>query len=101
MARLSCFVVLLATVAIVSATNNRYGGVMYSCVRGERWYATFSSGGFANGRIINGGETVEGNWWEGGRGNRNYLQGSFRITLSADGRLHSPLYQRERGARMV
>jgi len=102
MARLSCFVVLLATVAIVSATNwagtwtanNRYGGVMYSCVRGERWYATFSSGGFANGRIINGGETVEGNWWEGGRGNRNYLQGSFRITLSADGQRFDGLWNR-------
>merc|ERR1712023_255722 len=97
MARLSCFVVLLATVAIVSATNwagtwtanNRYGGVMYSCVRGERWYATFS-----NGRIINGGETVEGNWWEGGRGNRNYLQGSFRITLSADGQRFDGLWNR-------
>jgi len=102
MARGLCVLALLGIIALVHGSNwsgtwtanNRYGGVMYSCVKGERWYATFSSGGFANGRILENGRTVEGEWWEGGRGDRNYLQGSFHLTLSADGQRFDGIWNR-------
>jgi len=62
--------------------NNRYGGVMYSCPVGNRLYGVYSNAGFFMGLID--GDTVEGNWYEGGRGDRNNWQGSFKIKISPD-----------------
>jgi len=62
--------------------NNRYGGVMYACPQKNRLYGVYSNAGFFIGRME--GRTVEGNWWEGGRGDRNDWQGSFEIEISAD-----------------
>jgi len=61
---------------------NRYGGVTYACPVGDKLYGVFSNAGFFIGQID--GDTVEGTWYEGGRGDRNDHQGSFRIKLSAD-----------------
>jgi len=62
--------------------NNRYGGVMYACPQRNRLYGVYSNAGFFIGRFE--GRVVEGNWWEGGRGDRNDWQGSFRIEIAAD-----------------
>jgi len=62
--------------------KNRYGGVMYACPRGNRLYGVYSNAGFFIGKIE--GREVEGTWYEGGRGDRNDWQGSFRITISDD-----------------
>jgi len=62
--------------------GNRYGGVMYACPQGNRVYGVYSNAGFFIARTE--GRNLEGNWWEGGRGDRNDYQGSFSITVSAD-----------------
>lgn len=72
--------------------NNRYGGAMYSCPVGNTLYGVYSNAGFFEGTIS--GRTVEGNYWEGGRGYRNDYQGSFRITLSADNNEFDGFYTR-------
>merc|ERR1719456_150496 len=72
--------------------NNRYGGVMYSCPVGNILYGVYSNAGFFEGTIS--GRTVEGNYWEGGRGYRNDYQGSFRITLAADNNEFDGFYPR-------
>jgi len=62
--------------------KNKYGGVMYTCTKGDQLYGVYSNAGFLIGTIVN--RTVEGNWYEGGRGDRNDYQGSFRIVISDD-----------------
>jgi len=62
--------------------GNRYGGVMYACPQEGRVYGVYSNAGFFIAKED--GRSLEGNWWEGGRGNRNDYQGSFKITVSAD-----------------
>lgn len=74
------------------SANNRYGGVMYACPRGNTLYGVYSNAGFFLGAIT--GRTVEGNWYEGGRGDRNDYQGSFRITLSDDNQEFDGFYYR-------
>lgn len=61
---------------------NRYQGQMYACPVGNTLYGIYSNAGFFYGTIND--RTVEGVWFEGGRGNRNYYQGSFKITISDD-----------------
>merc|ERR1712000_691185 len=51
-----------------------------------------SDAGFFIGSIE--GRTVEGTWYEGGRGDRNDWQGSFHIELSADNREFDGYYYR-------
>jgi len=72
--------------------NNRYGGQMYACPKGDRLYGVYSNAGFFIGRIE--GRVVEGTWYEGGRGDRNDWQGSFRIELSADNQEFDGFYYR-------
>jgi len=74
------------------SANNRYGGHMYACPHGNRLYGVYSNAGFFIGRIE--GRTVEGTWYEGGRGDRNDWQGSFHIELSADNREFDGFYYR-------
>jgi len=74
------------------SANNRYGGQMYTCPQGNRLYGVYSNAGFIIGRIE--GRTVEGTWYEGGRGDRNDWQGAFRIELSADNREFDGFYHR-------
>jgi len=64
------------------SANNRYGGEMYACPVGNTLYGIYSNAGFFIGTIT--GSVAEGVWYEGGRGDRNYYQGSFKITLSDD-----------------
>jgi len=61
---------------------NKYGGVMYTCTKGDRLYGVYSNAGFFIGTIVD--RTVEGNWFEGGRGDRNAFQGTFHIKISDD-----------------
>jgi hypothetical protein len=72
--------------------NNRYGGVMYACPKGDRLYGVYSNAGFFVGRFE--GRVVEGTWYEGGRGDRNDWQGSFRIEISADNQEFDGFYYR-------
>jgi len=64
--------------------NNRYGGVMYACPQGDRLYGVYSNAGFFIGRMDDEKRTVTGNYWEGGRGDRNDWQGSFEIKITED-----------------
>jgi len=61
---------------------NRYQGQTYTCPVGNTLYGVYSNAGFFYGTIND--RTVEGVWFEGGRGDRNYYQGSFKITISDD-----------------
>jgi len=72
--------------------NNRYGGQMYACPVGDRLYGVYSNAGFFIGRITD--RVVEGTWYEGGRGDRNDWQGSFRITISEDNQEFDGFYYR-------
>lgn len=72
--------------------NNRYGGVMYACPKGNRLYGVYSNAGFFIGRLE--GRRVEGTWYEGGRGDRNDWQGSFRIDISDDNQSFDGFYYR-------
>jgi len=72
--------------------NNRYGGQMYACPKGDRLYGVYSNAGFFIGRIE--GRVVEGTWYEGGRGDRNDWQGAFRIELDADNQGFDGFYHR-------
>lgn len=74
-------------------SNNRYGGVTYICPQGERYYGVYSNAGFFIGRNA-GPRTIEGVWYEGGRGDRNNWQGSFNITISADNQEFDGFYYR-------
>jgi len=62
--------------------RNRYFGETYTCPVGNTLYGVYSDAGFFVGTITD--RVVEGVWYEGGRGDRNYFQGSFRITVSDD-----------------
>jgi len=72
--------------------NNRYGGEMYSCPVGSTLYGIYSNAGFFIGTIN--GRTVEGVWYEGGRGDRNFYQGSFKIVVSDDNRKFDGYFNR-------
>jgi len=74
------------------SANNRYGGVMYACPKGDYLYGVYSNAGFFIGQITD--RTVEGTWYEGGRGDRNDWQGSFRIELSDDNQEFDGFYYR-------
>ena len=73
-------------------SDNRYGGPTYFCPVGNRLYGVYSNGGFVIGEID--GRNVEGVYYEGGRGDRNYLQGSFKLTLSRDNLEFDGFYNR-------
>jgi len=75
--------------------QTRYGGQTYTCVRGSTLYGVYSNGGIFQGAIVN--NKVEGVWFEGGRGDRNVLQGSFSITLAADGQSFDGIFFRVTG----
>jgi len=62
--------------------KNRYEGQSYLCPVGNTVYGIYSNAGFFYGTIN--GRDLEGVWFEGGRGNRNNFQGSFKITISDD-----------------
>eukprot|EP01115_Flamella_aegyptia_P010130 TRINITY_DN44301_c0_g1_i1.p1 TRINITY_DN44301_c0_g1~~TRINITY_DN44301_c0_g1_i1.p1 ORF type:complete len:290 (+),score=93.70 TRINITY_DN44301_c0_g1_i1:223-1092(+) len=65
--------------------NDRYGGVTYLCPVGNRVYGVYSQAGFLEGNFTTPDKrTIEGNYFEGGRDDRNDWQGSFRIVLSED-----------------
>lgn len=72
--------------------NNRYGGHMYACPKGNRLYGVYSDAGFFIGSME--GRRVEGTWYEGGRGDRNDWQGSFRIDISEDNQSFDGFYYR-------
>jgi hypothetical protein len=55
---------------------------MYSCTKGDQLYGVYSNAGFFLGTITD--RSVSGNWFEGGRGDRNDYQGSFHISISDD-----------------
>jgi len=61
---------------------SRYGGQTFLCPKGTTLYGVFSNAGFLVGHITN--RTATGTWYQGGRYDRNLLQGSFQITLNAD-----------------
>lgn len=71
---------------------NRYGGQTYTCVVGNTLYGVYSNAGFFVGTIT--GRVAEGVWYEGGRGDRNYYQGSFRITISDDNQEFDGVFNR-------
>lgn len=101
--KLALALLLLAVVAVCSANtwsgtwtgNTRYGGQTYTCVRGSTLYGVYSNGGIFEGAIKD--NKAEGIWFEGGRGDRRVLQGSFIITLSDDGQHFDGLYYRVTG----
>jgi len=66
---------------------------MYLCTVGDRLYGVFSDAGFVVAQVS--GRQAVGNWYEGGRGDRNEHQGSFRWTLSEDGQTLDGFYNRE------
>jgi len=72
--------------------RNRYGGQTYSCPVGNTLYGVYSNAGFFIGTISD--RTVEGVWFEGGRGDRNYYQGSFKIIVSDDNQAFDGFYNR-------
>lgn len=72
--------------------NNRYGGVMYACPKGNRLYGVYSNAGFFIGSITD--RMVDGTWYEGGRGDRNDWQGAFRIEISEDNQEFDGYYYR-------
>merc|ERR1712224_617212 len=72
--------------------NNRYGGHMYACPKGNRLYGVYSDAGFFIGSME--GRRVEGTWYEGGRGDRNDWQGSFRIDISENNQSFDGFYYR-------
>lgn len=55
---------------------------MYACPVGNKLYGVYSNAGFFECDIR--GRECEGNYWEGGRDDRNDWQGSFRIRISDD-----------------
>jgi len=63
-------------------SNNRYGGQTYMCSYKNRIYGSYSNAGFFIGEETD--RTMEGLWFEGGRGYRNDWQGSFKITIDND-----------------
>jgi hypothetical protein len=76
----------------------KYGGQTYTCVRGNTVYGVYSNGGIFEGTIQDSNENkIEGIWFEGGRGDRNVLQGSFTLTLSDDGQHFDGIYYRVTG----
>jgi len=72
---------------------NRYGGVAYFCPVGNRVYGVYSNAGFFIGEALNE-RTLQGTWYEGGRGDRNDWQGSFKITMSDDNQEFDGFYYR-------
>lgn len=72
---------------------NRYGGVSYFCPVGNRVFGVYSNAGFFIGQPTDS-RTLEGTWYEGGRGDRNDFQGAFKITLSADNQEFDGFYHR-------
>jgi len=100
--KLIATVCVLATLALAQSSpsdwhgtftaNNRYGGVMYACPVGNNVYGVYSNAGFFEGTIT--GNTLTGNFWEGGRGYRNDYQGSFKISLASDNLSFDGFYTR-------
>jgi len=72
--------------------TSRYGGQTYSCPVGNTVYGIYSDAGFFVGTITD--RTIEGVWYEGGRGDRNYYQGSFKITVSDDNQSFDGFFNR-------
>jgi len=99
-------VLVLAVVALASATSwsgtwtavTKFGGQTYTCLRGNTVYGVYSNGGIFEGVIKDSNPNkIDGIWFEGGRGNRNILQGSFTLTLSEDGQHFDGIYYRVTG----
>jgi hypothetical protein len=73
-------------------SRNRYGGETYMCAVGSTLYGVYSNAGFFVGTITD--RVATGVWFEGGRGDRNYYQGSFRITISDDNQEFDGVFNR-------
>merc|ERR1712063_101552 len=97
LARMKLVLLLLALFAVAYAVDAPGEGSVGSpdqVTNPADWHGTWSANnaGFFIGRIE--GRTVEGTWYEGGRGDRNDWQGSFHIELSADNREFDGYYYR-------
>jgi len=65
-------------------SNGRLGGVMYTCVRGNRIYGVFSKAGWIEGNVV--GVRATGNWYIAGDpfDDRDRLYGTFDLSVLDD-----------------